>query len=183
MKSGSIPRITHPNVHVDRQGRWSYQEKFLSHEGILSYFKQHLKRNQEGNYYIENTFGKLKEHAYLDSVKGFPLNVTSILPTLANENDSSSLIVLHVILDSGEKLSNIETTSLLILTEDIVAIILKQRGGVPARLNPSAMTSLTDYLYCDPEGNYHIVLPSFQKKSKIRRSKLEELFPEAYPKD
>ncbi len=69
---------TKPEVHVDRAGVWYFRTNPIDNASILNYFKQNLKRDADGLYFIENRFGERKEEGYIQGVEGFPLVISSI---------------------------------------------------------------------------------------------------------
>ena len=165
---------TKPGITVDAQGIWQYQAQAIENTSILSYFKQQLRRDAKG-YYIENIFGERREHAYLDRVKGFPLQVRTITPLRSQSllTPGREEFSVQVDLDSHENIS-VPAQNLYILGADKMVLILSTRGGVPARLSPSAMTSLMSYLHQDEHENYFLVLPAVQCKQKLISAKAED---------
>ena len=154
---------TKPGIGVDARGFWRYRGQAIENRGVLSYFKQQLRRDAKG-YYIENVFGERREHAYLDKVEAFPLQVRTILP-LALAGAKKELGI-QLGLDSHESIS-VPAQSLYVLGVDNMAVLLSARGDVPARLSPAAMTSLMPYLHQDQNQNYFLLLPSAQRKQKL----------------
>ena len=90
---------TRPGIEVDENGQWLYQKMPIRNEGVLRYFKSNLYR-VPGRFYILNRFGELREEAYLDAVRGFPLHALRV--EVHSERHSSRPAYLQIRLDSGE---------------------------------------------------------------------------------
>ncbi len=163
--------VTKPGIVINELGNWYYQGIPIENDAILTYFKKQLRREKK-RYYIENIFGKRKEHAYLDTVIGYPLMVTKITPIAASEGGAQ--FDFHISLDSKE-IFTLGLIDLRILTSETMVILLGQRGDVPARLNPAAMYSLAPYLRQNSKDEYFLVLsetPEEQEFSANQELKL-----------
>lgn len=160
--------VTKPGIEINEKGLWKYKGQKIDNPSVLSYFKRQLRRDAKG-YYIENAFKDRREHAYLDKVRSFPLQVTTIR-SLVQEGKE---FYIQALLDSHENLKA-QALNLFILGTDKIALILSERGKIPARLSPGAMTSLMSYLHQDARDDYFLVLPSMQYKQKLNFARLED---------
>lgn len=150
--------ITYPDIKITSKG-WFNKGEQITNPDILRFFKQNLRRFPDGTYFIYNEFHGKIEHAIPESVESFPLTVNRI------EIISSAL---KVYLDSGETIrcspddlcyEDDHTLWLPVqkepedfLKDDSVQQHFQSENdtGIPARLSPSAMASLMDYIDTDP---------------------------------
>jgi hypothetical protein len=147
----SEPRRTRPGISIDATSRWWSGAGQIVNASVLAYFKSRLRRDRNRDYYIDNRFGELREHGYLDRVEGFPLAIETIFPAVSDAGQ----LELEIRLDCGESL-RVSATSLTVYDDQTLGIILPERG-VPARLGPMAMASLVDCLVeIDSGGGYRL---------------------------
>ena len=112
---------------------------------MLAYFKRNLHRTDDGAYYILNRFGELREHGFLDAVRGFPILIETIwIATRTFAGNDAVEITLELRLDSGESVTA-PVEALTVYDEQTLGLLLPERN-IPARLGPLAMASLADVL-------------------------------------
>ena len=162
------PRITRPGLRIDAKGRWEYENNILKNEKVLCYFKKQLRRDNAKNYYIDNVWGNLREHGYLDEVAGFPLRVQGVSPLVSQTKPHTML--LQIKLDSQEELI-VKVETLRILSQNTIIVILMERGQVPARFSVAAMLAMSPYLHHDVIEGYSLVLPSSRIREKLKIGK------------
>ena len=76
--SDTGPRISRPGITIDEHDRWWNSTAQIINADVLAYFKRNLHRTDDGAYYILNRFGELREHGFLDAVRGFPILIETI---------------------------------------------------------------------------------------------------------
>ncbi len=178
--SPKVPYITRPSLSINEKGLWYQGASLIENKAVLRYFKKQLYRDREGAYYIENIFGSLQEHAYLDCVLGFPLEVRHISILLLKDphslqiqakellkQESFPMLCMQAQLDSGEDML-FAGSNLYLSQEDLMSLVLRKRGGLPARLSPGAMLSLRNYLYQNEQGAYFLTFPGEAVKQAIQ---------------
>lgn len=169
---------TLPEIQVDLKGKWYYRKELIKNESLLLYFKKQIRRDSLG-YYIENIFGDRREHAYLNIVNEATLFVTAIEP-IPDPKDTGRILI-KVRLDSNETIC-LYAQDLYLFTSNNIGVVIKERGGVLARLSSSAMTSLTTYLSQDGNDIYSLVLPRSKQKEKLSKAKLDDYLQKEIPK-
>jgi hypothetical protein len=133
--------ISHPGITINDSGRWYHNKIEIININILNYFKKNIYRI-DSDYYIHNQFGEKNEFAMLDSVQGFPVQITQIL------SFQKRLYLIH--LDYGDEIT-IPDENFLYFNDSTLAALLPEKN-VLARLNGYAMTSLMKDLDEDKSG-------------------------------
>ena len=64
-------------IRIDKKGNWFFRGQEITQENVLNFFKKNLKEDELG-VYIENHYGGLTEHGYLESYS-ILLKIKSIL--------------------------------------------------------------------------------------------------------
>ncbi len=153
---------------IDETGDWYFESNKIINLDVLRYFKQQLNRDTEG-YYIYNSFRNFSEKAYIQKLKTFPLFVTSI-EIIASLKDCS----LHIVLDSGKKLT-IPVTSLYIdsFENDRIVFVLLE-NEVPARLSQDATIELCKDLQVQDD---IFILKTSNRSYKIEYRSIKDFLP------
>ena len=133
--------ITHPGIIIDDTGKWYHNGIEIINKNGLNYFKKNIVRI-DSDYYIHNQLCEKNEFAVIDSVKGFPLEITQIL------SFQERLYLIH--LDYGEE-KTVTVENFLYFNDTTLGIILHDKNVV-ARLRGFAMTSLMKDLGEDANG-------------------------------
>ncbi|MEQ8353529.1 MAG: hypothetical protein RH862_18785 [Leptospiraceae bacterium] len=139
---------TKPEVHVNQAGVWYFRTNPIENASILNYFKQNLKRDADGLYYIENRFGERKEEGYIQGVAGFPLVISS----LSTDNFKAYLECdMETQLDPAwiGNQAGTEPTILFYKDDSTLWTLISMpdsESGIPARLSGACMASLHNFL-------------------------------------
>lgn len=163
------PMITESDLTVDPDGRWNFRGEPLTNRSVLLYFKKNLARDEKG-YFILNRWGERREISYLQSVRGCPLIVLSIVVEEISQSHPQQEIGFRLRLDSDEFVS-IDRRRIYILNDHTVVVDLPDRG-FPARLSPGAMTELTAWLEIRGE-DYYITIGG--ESHQISKADLSDL--------
>ncbi|HBS03740.1 MAG TPA: hypothetical protein DEA96_02165 [Leptospiraceae bacterium] len=151
---------TKPEVHVDQAGVWYFRTNPIDNASILNYFKQNLKRDEDGLYYIENKFGERKEEGYIQGVEGFPLVISS----LSTDTWKAYLecdVQVNLDPDWIGKQASTEPAYFFYKDDSTLWTLIQMDGSsqaIPARLSGPCMASLHDILEQSDAG-LNLMLP------------------------
>ena len=134
---------TRPEVYVNQAGVWYFRSNPIDNQSILNYFKQNLKRDKEGLYYIENRFGERKEEGYIQGVAGFPFQISSISNSLKAYLECDIELALDPVWIGDQ--ANTRPTVLFYKDDSTLWTLAQTEGSsraIPARLTGPCMASL-----------------------------------------
>ena len=120
--------ITHPDLLINENDEWIFENNKIINDEILKYFKKNLKKDDTG-FYIENIFGEKLETAYLKEVKGFPLQIKNVFDINKNEKK------LKVLIETGIQIE-ISFSDIKIKNDNCIYIYY---NSIPVRFNSYAM--------------------------------------------
>ena len=143
MQDCDVPQGLSFEIKIDKEGVWYYNGAEMFRKEILDIFFQHLKRDEDGRYYIEMG----REICYL-KVEDTPIVVKSVHD--GTETGEQDLIIR--LSDSNYEKINLES---LRIGEDNVLYCDLYRG-FPARFTRAAYYQLAEKIQYDDDNGYYI---------------------------
>jgi hypothetical protein len=137
-------------IRIHSNGKWFFRGQEITQENVLNFFKKNLKEDEQG-VFIENHYGGLTEHGYLESYT-FLLKIKSII-----EKET-----LYFISEVDEVLNLSDIT---IYHDSNESIFIRKNSEQLIRYNLSldAISTLSKYLQQN-NNHYSIVYNSIHKE-------------------
>jgi hypothetical protein len=127
-------------ISLSARGEWFHHGEPVLHPGVVQLFHRAIRRDDQGRYYLYNVIGTLEENVYFE-VEDTAFFVVRLDFDAATKSFS-------VTLNNEDK----ETLDVKTLHEDERGVMYcRTQNGDRARLSPSALMSLSDFVKTEGE--------------------------------